>query len=104
MRVPESFQSLQESPDEQSQNSRKNARLTQLGRVHLMHQIAVIGLEAAADRVGISKRRAMHMDMRKLARFDRPGHRLTGDPTPGSPALLGSMPCMWPSTILGMAD
>jgi transposase InsO family protein len=39
-------------------NSHKNARLTRLGRVHLMQQIARIGLEAAADQVGISKRRA----------------------------------------------
>lgn len=156
-------------------NSHKNARLTQLGRVHLMQQIARVGLEAAARQVGISKRRAyiwrsrwnesgeqglcerssrpassprqaqshkrerviqlrrnhrliyaeiarrlglsvatvgricvkagaaklpsieaapprrryerqtpgeiLHMDMKKLARFDRPGHRITGDPT-----------------------
>ena len=39
-------------------NSHKNARLTRLGRVHLMQQIAHIGLEAAARQVGISKRRA----------------------------------------------
>ena len=39
-------------------NSHKNARLTQLGRVHLMQQIARIGLEAAALQAGISKRRA----------------------------------------------
>jgi transposase InsO family protein len=154
-------------------NSHKNARLTQLGRVHLIQQIARIGLEAVASQAGISKRRAyiwrsrwndsgkqglcdrssrpassprqtqshkreriiqlrrnhrliyaeiarrvayrqprwgafaagvdklpplqavppqrryerqtpgelLHMDMKKLARFDRPGHRATGDPT-----------------------
>lgn len=156
-------------------NSHKNARLTRLGRVHLVQQIARVGLEAAASQAGISKRRAyiwrsrwndsgeqglcdrssrpassprqtqshkreriiqlrrnhrliyaeiarrvgvsaatvgricsragvdklpplqavlpqrryerqtpgelLHMDMKKLARFDRPGHRLTGDPT-----------------------
>jgi hypothetical protein len=39
-------------------NSHKNARLTRLGRVHLMQQIAHLGLEAAARQVGISKRRA----------------------------------------------
>ena len=39
-------------------NSHKNARLTRLGRVHLMQQIAHVGLEAAARQVGISKRRA----------------------------------------------
>jgi transposase InsO family protein len=39
-------------------NSHKNARLTRLGRVHLMQQIARLGLEAAARQVGISKRRA----------------------------------------------
>ena len=39
-------------------NSHKNARLTRLGRVHLMQQIARMGLEAAAEQVGISKRRA----------------------------------------------
>lgn len=171
MRVLKSFQILQES----RMNSHKNARLTRLGRVHLMQQIACIGLEAAASAAGISKRRAyiwrsrwndfgeqglcdrssrpassprqtqspkreriiqlrrnhrliyaeiarrtgvsaatagricsqagvdklpplqavpprrryerqtpgelLHMDMKKLARFDRPGHRLTGDPT-----------------------
>jgi hypothetical protein len=38
-------------------NSHKNARLTQLGRVHLMHQIARIGLQEAAAQAGISKRR-----------------------------------------------
>jgi len=39
-------------------NSHKNARLTRSGRVHLMQQIARIGLEAAASQAGISKRRA----------------------------------------------
>lgn len=39
-------------------NSHKNARLTPLGRVHLMQQIAHIGLKAAACQAGISVRRA----------------------------------------------
>lgn len=39
-------------------NSHKNARLTRLGRVHLIRQIADIGLKAAAGQAGISTRRA----------------------------------------------
>lgn len=39
-------------------NSHKNARLTRLGRVHMIEQIARIGLKAAADQAGISTRRA----------------------------------------------
>lgn len=39
-------------------NSHKNARLTRLGRVHMMEQIANIGLQTAADQAGISVRRA----------------------------------------------
>lgn len=39
-------------------NSHKNARLTRLGRVHLMAQIAKVGLNAAAGQAGISVRRA----------------------------------------------
>lgn len=38
--------------------SHKNARLTRLGRAHLMQQIAKVGLKAAADQAGISVRRA----------------------------------------------
>ncbi|MBA4142733.1 MAG: helix-turn-helix domain-containing protein [Nitrosospira sp.] len=37
-------------------NSHKNARLTRLGRVHLMHQIAHMGLKAAARQAGVSRR------------------------------------------------
>jgi len=39
-------------------NSHKNARLTRLGRVHTMEQIANIGLQTAAGQAGISARRA----------------------------------------------
>lgn len=39
-------------------NSHKNARLTRLGRAHMIEQIARIGLKAAADQAGISTRRA----------------------------------------------
>ena len=39
-------------------NSHKNARLTRLGRAHLIRQIADIGLKAAAGQAGISTRRA----------------------------------------------
>lgn len=39
-------------------NSHKNARLTAKGRAHLIEQIALLGLEEAARRVGISSRRA----------------------------------------------
>lgn len=39
-------------------NSHKNARLTRLGRVHMIEQIDRIGLQAAADQAGISVRRA----------------------------------------------
>ena len=54
MRVHKAFQSLQKS----RMNSRKNARLTRLGRARLMQQIAHIGLKAAAAQAGISMRRA----------------------------------------------
>jgi transposase InsO family protein len=39
-------------------NSHKNARLTRLGRVHMIEQVARIGLKAAANQAGISTRRA----------------------------------------------
>jgi len=39
-------------------NSHKNARLTHLGRAHMIDQIARIGLKAAAAQAGISTRRA----------------------------------------------
>lgn len=39
-------------------NSHKHARLTPLGRAHMIEQIARIGLKAAANQVGISTRRA----------------------------------------------
>ena len=39
-------------------NSHKHARLTPLGRVHMIEQIARIGLKAAAHQAGISTRRA----------------------------------------------
>lgn len=39
-------------------NSHKNARLTRLGRVHMMEQIANVGIKAAASQAGISVRRA----------------------------------------------
>ncbi len=39
-------------------NSHKNARLTRLGRAHLMQQIAQVGLKTAAHQAGISTRRA----------------------------------------------
>lgn len=54
MRVHKAFQSLQES----RMNSHKNARLTPLGRVHLVRQIIRIDPKAAAAQAGISTRRA----------------------------------------------
>lgn len=39
-------------------NSHKNARLTRFGRAHMIEQIACIGLKGAAERAGISARRA----------------------------------------------
>ncbi len=39
-------------------NSHKNARLTPLGRAHMLEQTRHIGLEKAARQVGISARRA----------------------------------------------
>lgn len=39
-------------------NSHKNARLTHLGRAHMIKQIALVGLEAATSQAGISTRRA----------------------------------------------
>ena len=54
MRVHKAFQTLQES----RMNSHKNARLTPLGRVHLMRQIIRIAPKATAAQARISTRRA----------------------------------------------
>lgn len=54
MRVLESYQVHLEA----RMNSHKNARLTAKGRAHLIEQIALLGLDEAAWRVGISTRRA----------------------------------------------
>ena len=45
-------------------NSHKNARLTRLGRAHMIEQISRVGLEAAADHAGISTRRAKEWQRR----------------------------------------
>jgi hypothetical protein len=67
-------------------NSHKNARLTQLGRVHLMQQISCVGLRAAAAFAGISVRRVYiwHSRWRECGaeglydRSSRPAFALTG--------------------------
>jgi transposase InsO family protein len=48
-------------------NSHKNARLTAKGRAHLVEQIALLGLDEAARRAGISARRAHIWHQRALA-------------------------------------
>jgi transposase InsO family protein len=50
-------------------NSHKNARLTRLGRAHMIEQIARIGLKQAAAQSGISSRRAKVWQQR----FDEAG-------------------------------
>ena len=41
----------------------------------------------------------LHMDTKKLGRFDKPGHRVTGDRTQNTPRA-GWQACMWPLTII----
>lgn len=58
-------------------NSHKNARLTHLGRVHMIEQVNRIGLKAAANQAGISSRRAREWHRRfcesgKDGLYDRP--------------------------------
>lgn len=48
-------------------NSHKNARLTAKGRAHLVEQIALVGLPEAAQRAGISARRARIWQQRAVA-------------------------------------
>jgi transposase InsO family protein len=48
-------------------NSHKNARLTTKGRAHLVEQIALLGLDEAARRAGISTRRARIWQQRAIA-------------------------------------
>lgn len=50
-------------------NSHKNARLTPLGRTHMIEQITRIGLETAARQAGLSSRRAKEW----RSRFNRVG-------------------------------
>jgi hypothetical protein len=40
----------------------------------------------------------LHLDTKKLGRFAKPGHRVTGD-APRTRAVLAGRRCMWPSTI-----
>lgn len=48
-------------------NSHKNARLTLKGRAHLIEQIALLGLDEAGRRAGISSRRARIWQQRAMA-------------------------------------
>jgi len=48
-------------------NSHKNARLTAKGRAHLIEQIALLGLDEAAQHAGISTRRARIWQQRAAA-------------------------------------
>jgi len=50
-------------------NSHKNARLTPLGRTHMIEQMTRIGLEAAARQAGLSSRRAIEW----RSRFNQAG-------------------------------
>lgn len=63
MRVLESFQLHSGA----RMNSHKNARLTAKGRAHLVEQIALLGLDEAARRAGISTRRARIWQQRAIA-------------------------------------
>lgn len=56
-------------------NSHKNARLTPLGRAHLIKQVDRLGLRVAADQAGISIRRAREW----LKRFDAGGEAALHD-------------------------
>lgn len=58
-------------------NSHKNARLTPLGRAHMIKQIGRIGLPCAAEQAGISARRARewlrrHNELGEDGLYDRP--------------------------------
>lgn len=58
-------------------NSHKNARLTPLGRAHMIKQIGRIGLPCAAEQAGISPRRARewlrrHNELGEDGLYDRP--------------------------------
>lgn len=82
MMVLKSYQPLSES----RMNSHKNARLTPLGRAHMIEQSTRTGLPAAAAQAGISLRRAKEWRRRFVeqgaeALFDRPSRPLTSPRT-----------------------
>jgi hypothetical protein len=58
-------------------NIHKNASTTPRGRAHLMRALRRCERQSAGE--------LPHLDTKKLGRFDKPGHRVTGDRTQNTP-------------------